>query len=267
MGTFTNQLRQVLRRLGRAPLFTVITLITLAAGIGANAVVFSVLEGVLLKPLPYTDAKNLVGVWLTAPGLHITDLNLSPSTYFILREQNQSFQDIGIYNSDALSVTGTAEPERVSALDVSDGVLPILGVKPALGRFFNRADDSPGAPDTVIISYGYWKQKMGGDPNAIGRTLMVDGKSRQVIGVLPQNFTFLDQEDLALIIPFGFDRNKLKLGNYSFRGVARLKPGVTLAQANSDVGRRPLWSAAFRRRRVSAFRYFRTHVLPRQYGR
>ena len=237
MGTFGTQFRQVLRRLGRSRLFTAITLITLAAGVGANTVIFSVLEGVLLKPLPYAHSNDLVGVWLTAPGLDIKDLNISPSTYFILRDQNQSFEDIGVYETDALSVTGTAEPERVSALDVTDGLLPVLGVTPVLGRSFSRADDTPGAPDTVMLTYGYWQHKLGGDPAAIGRTLIVDGKSRQIIGVLPRNFTFLDMNDLALLIPSQFNRATLKLGNYSFRSVARLKPGVTMARASADFAR------------------------------
>ena len=237
MGTLGSQFRQVLRRLGRAPLFTAITLITLAAGVGANTVIFSVLEGVLLKPLPYAHSNDLVGVWLTAPGLDIKDLNISPSTYFILRDQNQSFEDIGVYSSDSLSVTGTAEPERVSALDVTDGLLPVLGVTPVLGRSFSRADDTPGAPDTVMLTYGYWQHKLGGDPAVIGRTLIVDGKSRQIIGVLPRNFTFLDMNDLALLIPSQFDRATLKLGNYSFRSLARLKPGVTMARASADFAR------------------------------
>ena len=237
METLGGQFRQVLRRLGRAPLFTAITLITLAGGVGANAVIFSVLEGVLLKPLPYARSSDLVGVWLTAPGLDIKDLNMSPSTYFILRDQNQSFEDIGVYTDDSLSVTGTAEPEQVSGLDVTDGVLPILGVTPALGRSFSRADDAPGAPDTVMLTYGYWQHKLGGDPAVVGRPLTVDGKSRQIIGVLPGKFTFLDMNDLAVLIPMQFDRAKLKLGNYSFRSLARLKPGVTIARANADFAR------------------------------
>jgi predicted permease len=237
MGSLASQFRQVLRRLGRAPLFTAITLITLAGGVGANTVVFSVLEGVLLKPLPYAHSNDLVGVWLSAPGLDIKDLTLSPSTYFILRDQNQSFEDIGVYANDSLSVTGTAEPEQVSGLDVTDGVLPVLGVTPALGRSFSRADDTPGAPDTVMLTYGYWQHKLGGDPAALGRTLMVDGKSRQIIGILPRKFTFLDMDDLAVLIPMQFDRAKLKLGNYSFRSVARLKPGVNIARASADFSR------------------------------
>ena len=129
----SDQLRQVLRRLGRAPLFTAITLITLAAGIGANTVIFSVLEGVLLKPLPYPHPDELIGVWHTAPGVGIKDLEMSPSIYFIDREQNTTFQDIGAYSGDSISVTGAGEPEQVRGLDVTDATLPLLGAKPGAG--------------------------------------------------------------------------------------------------------------------------------------
>ena len=122
-----NQLKQVFRRLKRAPMFTAITGFTLAAGIGANTAVFSVLEGALFKPLPYPQAEQLVGVWLTAPGIQVKDLILSPSDYFIFRDQGTSFQDIGLYAADTMSVTGLAEPEQVAAMRVTDGTLPILG--------------------------------------------------------------------------------------------------------------------------------------------
>jgi hypothetical protein len=168
---FNDQLRQVLRRLGRSPLFTAITLITLAAGIGANTVIFSVLEGVLLKPLPYPHPDELIGVWHTAPGVGIKNLEIAPSIYFVDREQSTTFQDIGAYAGDSLSVTGAGEPEQVRGLDVTDGTLPLLGVKPAIGRLFTREDDSPGTPETVLLSYGYWRQKFGGDPNVIGRSV------------------------------------------------------------------------------------------------
>ena len=237
MGSFRNQLRQVLRRLGRAPMFTVITLITLAAGIGANTVVFSVLEGVLLKPLPYPHSEDLVGVWHTALGINLPEVNMSPSNYFIYREQGRTFQDIGLYAGDSVSVTGIGEPEQVPALNVSDGTLAILGVQPALGRSFRREDDLPGAPQTVLLTYGYWRGKFGGNAAAVGQTLVVDGKARQIIGVLPKGFHFLDQMDPALIAPFQFDRNKAHLGNFSYEGLARLKPGATLQQANADVAR------------------------------
>ena len=237
MNSFKNQLRQVLRRLGRAPMFTVITLITLAAGVGANTVVFSVLEGVLLKPLPYSHSEELVGVWHSAPGINLPEVNMSPSNYFIYREQGQAFQDIGIYADDSVSITGIGEPEQVPALDVTDAILPVLGIQPMLGRNFRREDDSPGAPETVMLTHGYWLRKFGADPSAVGRSLVVDGKERQIIGVLPKTFHFLDHADPALLAPFHFDRNKTTLGNFSYNGLARLKPGATLQRANADVAR------------------------------
>src|SRR5712675_2323919 len=237
MNSFKNQLRQVLRRLGRAPMFTAITLITLAAGVGANTVVFSVLEGVLLKPLPYPHSEELVGVWHTAPGINIAELNMSPSNYFIYREQGRTFQDIGMYQGDSVSVTGIGEPEQVPALRVTDATLPLLSVQPMLGRHFRREDNVAGAAETVLLTYGYWRRKFSGDASAVGRTLVVDGKGRQIIGVLPREFHFLDQVDPALLMPFQFDRNKTHLGNFSYEALARLKPGMTLAQANADVAR------------------------------
>ncbi len=154
MAMFTDQFRQVLRRLGRAPLFTAITLLTLAIGVGANTVIFSVIEGVLLKPLPYPHPEQLIGVWHTALGINIKDLNMSPSIYFIDREQNTTLQDIGVYDSDSFDVTGAGEPEHVRGLDVTDGTLPLLGVVPAVGRLFTRSDDSPGARQPFCFPTG-----------------------------------------------------------------------------------------------------------------
>jgi predicted permease len=234
------------RRLMRAPLFTAITLITLAVGIGANTVVFSVVEGVLLKPLDYPHSEELIGLWHTAPGIGLKELNMAPFLYFIYREQNTSFQDVGIYQGDSLTVTGVGQPEHVPGLDVSDGVLPLLGVKPALGRTFTHRDDMPDAPKTVVLTYGYWQRKFGGNASAIGRSITIDGTSREVIGVLPRDFRFLEDWDSEIILPMQLDRNKTKLGNFSFSGLARLRPGVTLKQASADVGRMlPIASLSF----------------------
>ena len=237
MAKFNDQLRQVLRRLGQTPLFTAITVFTLAIGVGANTVIFSVVQGVLLKPLPYPDAGQLIGVWHTAPGIGLKELNMCPSIYFIDREQNTTLEDIGAYNGDAMNVTGVGEPEHLRGLDVTDGTLPILGARPVLGRLFTRRDDSPDAPATVLISYAYWQKKFGGASSAVGRGITVDGTSREIIGVMPKGFHFLDYPDAALIEPFQWDRNKIKLGGFSQRALARLKPGVTLAQASADMAR------------------------------
>ncbi|MGC1106382.1 MAG: ABC transporter permease [Candidatus Acidiferrales bacterium] len=237
MDSFTAQLKQVLRRLRRAPLFTFLTLLMLAFGVGSNIAVFSVLEGVLLKPLPYPHPEQLVGVWLTAPGINLVNVELSPADYFVYRGQSLVFEDIGLYDGDTDTVTGVGDPEQIHALNVTDGTLSILGVAPMLGRSFSRSDDLPSAPQTVLLTYGYWQRKFGGNPSAVGQTIIVDGEPRQIIGVLPQKFHFLDQPDPALIAPFQLDRSKTFLGRYSFDALARLKPGVTLAQANADVTR------------------------------
>jgi predicted permease len=233
MEFFAAQMKQVFRRLLRAPMFAFIAILTLALGIGANTAIFSVLDGVLLKPLPYPDPDRLIGVWHNAPGVNIQDLNMSPSLYFAYKDQSRTFQSLGVYYNYRVTVTGLAEPERVQSLVVTADVLPTLGVQPALGRAFSQQDDSPGSPETVILSYAYWQRRFGGSQNVLGRNIRIDGKQNQIIGVMPRDFRFLDL-DAMLFRPFQLDRGKTVLGNFSYEGVARLKPGVTLAQANAD---------------------------------
>lgn len=237
MPFISDQLRQAFRRLLRAPLFTTITLITLAVGIGANAVVFGVVDGVLLKPLSYPHPDRLIGIWHSAPGIGFDELNMAPFLYFIDREQSKTLQDVGMYDGDSLSITGIGQPEHVAGLDVTDATLPMLGARPVLGRLFTRQDDSPNTPKTIILSYGYWQRKFGGDQSIVGRSITVDGTAREIIGVLPRNFTFLDNYDAALFLPMQIDRSKTHLGNFSFRGIARMKDGVTLKQAQADMDR------------------------------
>ena len=231
-----NEIRQVVRRLMRSPMFTVVTLLTIAIGVGANSAVFSVVNGVLLKPLPYPDPGALIGVWQTAPRLNLKDLEASPSDYFTFRDESRTFQEFGVWTGATVAVTGRASPEQVRCLFVTEGTLNALGVRPALGRWFTPSDDNPASPETVILSYGYWQRKFGGDPSAVNGQLTIDGKITAIAGVMPQSFHFLDEKP-DLILPMRFDRAKVHLGNFSYRGIARLKPGVTLAQANADVAR------------------------------
>jgi predicted permease len=233
--------KYVLRRLLHSPLFTAVTLLTLGIGIGANTAIFSVIDSILLKPLPFYQPERLVGVWHTAKGLNLNEVNICPTMYFTYREQARSFTDIGLYDGGSVSVSHIAKPEQVQSLSVTDGVLPILGVQPALGRFFTRRDDTDGSPRTVVLSYGYWQNRFGGSPSTIGRRIIVDGEDREIIGVLPRNFRFMNPQP-ALVLPLQFNRNKIFLGNFSYEGIARLKPGVTLAQANADIARLvPVW--------------------------
>ena len=157
MAELRDDLRFTFRLLRKHPGFTAVALLTLALAIGANTAIFSVLDGVLLKPLPYPHAEELVGVWHTAPGVNITDLNSAPFLYFTYREEGRTFVDIGLWTERSASVPGLAEPERVTVLRVTDGVLPLLGVPPLLGRVFSRQDDQAGSPPTVLLCHGYWQ--------------------------------------------------------------------------------------------------------------
>ena len=181
--------------------------------------IFSVLDGVVLKPLSYPSPEQLVSVEIIPLALDPSLRGLAPEDYFVFRDQSRTFQDLGIYaetDTDRdVNVTGSAQPERVHALHVTHGVLSVLGILPKLGRTFFPSDDSPGAPPTAILTYGYWQREFSADPSAIGKTIIVDGVTRQIIGVLPPYFRFLDLNDLSLILPLQLDRNKIYLGNFS----------------------------------------------------
>ena len=230
-----SPLRHAVRRLAHAPLFSIVAVLTLAVGLGANTLIFSVVNGVLLKPLPFA-IRTPGGVWHTAPGIGPGLMQQGPATYLTEREENRVFTDVGLWKDTSVSVTGLAEPERVQALLVTDGTLPLLGVQPQLGRVFTRADDSPGTTETVVLTHAYWQRAFSGDPSAVGRALVVDGRPREIIGVLPASFRFLNSRP-AMLLPFRFNRAEVFIGNFSYQGLARLKPGVTLAQANADLAR------------------------------
>src|SRR6267154_2671209 len=237
--TCWQDLRYALRILRKSPGFTTVTVLTLALGIGATTAMFSVVDGVLLRPLPYPQPGRLVEVGLDLPGINQYNWPLCPEDYFTFREQSRTFQDIGLYYTGfgaslySANVSGVGRPEHVPALGVTDEVLLILGVTPLLGRSFTRADDEPGSSDTVMITYGYWRSKFGGDRSVIGKAIDVDGKPTTIIGVLPQRFRFLDMTNLGMLLPL---RPRLLRG-YNYFAVARLKPGVTLAEASADVAR------------------------------
>jgi len=238
--------RYGLRMLRRNPVFTAVGLLTIAIGIGANAAVFSVVNSVLLKPLNYPKAEELVSLHQTAPGAAgLADfengLLLSPSMYFTYAEQNRTFQSLGVWDTGTASVTGLAEPEQVRIVEVSDGVLQALGVPPIVGRWLTPADQIPRGRETVMLSYGYWQRRFGGDRTVIGRNLLVDSRPREIIGVMPPGFRAVDA-DFDVIVPSAFERGKLILAGFGYHGIARLKPGVKIAEANRDVTRMlPIW--------------------------
>jgi putative ABC transport system permease protein len=230
------RLKYVLRRLAAAPIFTLLTIATLAVGIGANTAIFSVINGILLKPLPYPRPDELIVITHSAPGINFTDTGIAPFLYFTYLEQGRTFAHFGIWTSDSLSITGLAEPEQVNAIDVTFDLLPALGVQPVLGRWFSEKDDSPDAPRTAVLTYPYWQTRFGGDRSVIGRRIVADGQAHEIIGVMPENFRFLDRQP-ALLVPMRLDRAKTLLGNFHYRGIARLKTGVSITQASADMAR------------------------------
>lgn len=239
-----KDLRYAIRGLRKNPGFTIAAVVTLAVGIGATTTVFTVLNGVLIKPLPYSEPERLAGVWHSAvfQGATVSNFNLSPPMYVVYQEQNRTFQHFGVWRNGAANVTGIGDPEQVRSLIVTHGILPALAVQPLMGRWFSQADDTPGSPETVILTYGYWQRAFGGDKSVVGRAITVDSRPRQIIGVMPESFRFLRAES-ELILPQRFGGNLTQTNSdYFYFGLARLKPGVTLAQANEDVARMlPIW--------------------------
>jgi putative ABC transport system permease protein len=253
--TLGRDLRLTLRGVRRRPAFTLSVVLTLALGIGANTVIFGVVDGVLIKPLPYPDSGQLVSIEHMAPGLNADPLQMSASQYFTYREESRVFQSIGLYRDGGRTITGAGEPEQARGLFLTYDVLQALGVQPQLGRLFTQSDAVPGtsppAPailaPVVILTHGYWQRRFGGDRSVIGRRLIVDASPAEVIGVMPDGFRFLDMQPQAEVISlYALDRGRATLDGFGFGSLARLKPGKTVADANADIARMlPLWLNAW----------------------
>jgi len=242
----SGDVRYALRGLRNHPSFTAVAVLTLALGIGANTAVFSVVNAILLKPLSFPRAEELVDMALVAPGAggiiaSRGSLGLSPSMYFTYAEQNRSFQSLGVWTSSTVTVTGLAEPEQVFANLISDGLLQALAVAPEVGRPLTAADQVPGANATVLLSHGYWLRRFGGDRSVIGRKILVNARAREIIGVMPAGFRIADTP-ADLILPLQLDRRQAVLPGFYLGSIARLKTGVSIQQANSDIARLiPIW--------------------------
>jgi putative ABC transport system permease protein len=229
-----HDLRYAGRTFARQPGFSATAVLTLALGIGATAAIFSVVYGVLLKPLPFPEPERLVSLRQHAP--HGAGTNHGPGTYLTYRETQTAFEAIGAWDPTEVSITGGGEPERVQALLVSASTLALLRVQPVAGRFFSAEDDTPDNPLRVLLTYGYWQRRFEGAENVVGRSLVVDGRPGEVIGVLPSSFKFLRTRP-DVVLPMPLDVNAPRGISFGFQALGRLKPGVTLAQANADVAR------------------------------
>ncbi|MCI0413009.1 ABC transporter permease [bacterium] len=227
-----QDIRFGMRMLVKDPAFTVVALLALALGIGANTAIFSVVNGILLRPLPYNDPEKIITIWEPSRGGHT--LGLTDLEFFDVRDQNQVFENVAAYATGATNLTGGGEPERITGTWVSSGFFPVLGVHPMLGRTFTAEDDTPSPARVVVVSHGLWQRRFASNSNIIGRQVSLNGINRTIIGVMPRGFQF-DHKDVELWLPLGLDRANLNPGNRSYSAIARLKPGVTLEQARSHM--------------------------------
>lgn len=235
MSGLSQDLRFATRTLSKHRAFTSAAVLTLALGIGATAAIFSVVYGVLLKPLPFAQPDRLVSVMHHGTLAQLPVMNHGPATFFAATDNQRAFEGIGGWDRKEASITGAGEPERVEALAVTSATLPLLRIQPLVGRFFRGEDDASGTPLHVILTYGFWQRRFGGAGSVIGQRINVDGEPAEIVGVLPRSFTFLQQRP-AILFPLRPDREARGI-QFGFQAFGRLKPGVTLAQAEGDMKR------------------------------
>ena len=270
LGDLRRDARLAARSLARTPSFSVIAVLTLALGVGATTAVFAILDRVVLRPLPYPGAERLVWVEHRAPGYGMEKpWGLSAAGYFYFREHNRSFEDVGAmagaFGTPMVNVAGGGAAERVRAAAVTASLLHVLGARPALGRLILPDDDRPGAAPVVVLGYGFWQRRYGGDPSVVGRTIELEGSAARVVGVLERGFD-LPGATTGVWVPLALDPAARPQNSHQFSGVARLRPGVTATAAQADLDRMmrrfpelfpSAYSEGFMREA-----HFSVHVLP-----
>lgn len=248
MEILLQDLRYAVRMMFREFGFTVLVIITLALGIGANTAIFSVVNTVLLRSLPFSEPERVVLIWMSNPRLKLAykELPAPPADFIDWRDQNSVFDNLSAFSATAYTLTGTSEPERIDGVQASADFFSVLGVRPEMGRTFTYEEDQPGKAQVSVISNGFWKRRFGGDPNIIDKVITLDGQSYTVIGVMPEGFEFPQGATMPAGLqfppkpevwtPIAFDNQRLRdRSNFSLAAIGRLKPGVSLEQARADM--------------------------------
>jgi putative ABC transport system permease protein len=232
MDTLRQDVRYACRWLLRSPGFTAVAIVTLALGIGANSAIFSVVNAVLLRPLPYAGPERLVGLHHLAEGQH---MSMSGPNFFDLRRISHTLSDAAAFSHSRVVLTGQGDPVRLDSSEVSAGIFNVLGVSPVLGRTFNADENEPGRNKVAVLSYALWQQRFGGDPKVVGRAIILDGVSIQVIGVMPKGFSY--PAGRAIWTPLEYSRNFTtdQRASWYLHGVGRAKPGIPLDQVSAEV--------------------------------
>jgi predicted permease len=244
MNTFVQNIRYFLRLLRKSPGFTTVSVLTLMLGIGASTALFSVVNTVLLRPLPYRHPEELVTVTETLPGMGSGEIGVAAGEYQDYRSQNRSFSGVAAYETQGYNLTGAGQPLRINAAKISASAFPLLGVFPEVGRSFTEEEDRKGSDNVVVLSDGLWRRQYGADPRILGTTIRLDERPYTVVGVMPASFRFpFDGAPISemadLWVPIGFDPSLLAPENRTMEFgvglIARLKPSITLVQAEKDV--------------------------------
>ena len=233
MGGLMRDMRHAVKGLARKPLFTALAGLTLAIGIGANTAIFSVVDSVLLNPLPYPESDRLLSVNLTAPGLNLPVIPYSEGMYLLYEEEARTFERMAVYNRDNVNLMVGGEPERVPNARVTEGFFDVLGVRPALGRAFQPGEDRIGAEPLAVLGHGLWQRSFGGDPSVIGRVVEMDGVRRRIVGVMPAGFEF--PEGTEMWTPVDIDPADADAGSLSMPGIARMAGGETIESVNREM--------------------------------
>ncbi len=244
MNTLAKDFRYAIRMLAKSPGFTLAALLSLAIGIGANTSIFSIINALLLRPLPYQDAGRLVILWNRSPGLNITEDWFSTAQYFDIKNGHHGFEQVAIAIGGNYNLTSQGEPERVGTIRVSSNLLPMLGQAAALGRVFAPDEDSPGKPATALLSYGMWLRYFGADPKMIGQSVTLNGVPYEVVGIMPRAFSLprevlptldgAEQADILLPLPMPLDAAQNR-DHEDYNIMGKLKPGVSVAQAQAEM--------------------------------
>ena len=229
-----QDLRYGVRMLLKNPGFTAVAVLTLVLGIGANTAIFSVVNTVLLRPLPFKEPDRLVRLWESNSPNNLAYFSVAYLTFLDWRNQNQVFSEMGAYREDGFNLFAGSEPKRISGARVTSDFFSVLGIQPALGRAFLPAEDAPGGERVVVLSHGLWQRSFGGDPQLVGRQVSINGQSYTVIGIMPAGFQY-PFEDTGLWMPYALDPAKGDRVSHFLRVIGRLKPGVTLPQARAEL--------------------------------
>src|SRR6185369_15447941 len=240
MALSSQELKFALRTMRKRPAFSIITVLVLALGIGANTAIFSVVNSVLLQPLPFPEPNRLVQLWHTPPQKSfpgMTKFSISPANYLDWKAQNRSFESMAIYGNGMATLTGSGEPQFVPGTRVSPEFFSTLGVKPILGRTFATEDGSENAGKTVVLSENFWRTNFGGNPNIIGQTIRLDDEPHTVIGIMKGTFAFPawnPAPKMWTCIQWT-PKEKAVRGNHNYLAIGRVKPGVSIHQAQSEL--------------------------------